>query len=106
MKQYREKVLTTTYDNGKEFALHKLVEEVLEADAYFAHPYYSWERGLNENTNGLIRQYLPRGTGFSKVTAAQIAEAESKLNSRLRECLDCLTQNEIFNPQPSIALAA
>jgi IS30 family transposase len=72
MNPHREKVLTTTYDNGKEFALHKLLAEILEADAYFAHPYHSWERGLNENTNGLIRQYFPKGTDFAKVTSAQV----------------------------------
>ena len=54
LKEY----ITKTYDNGKEFAHHKLVAEILEAEAYFAHPYHSWERGLNENTNGLIRQKL------------------------------------------------
>lgn len=106
MKHHRDKVLTTTYDNGKEFALHKLIGEILEADAYFAHPYHSWERGLNENTNGLIRQYFPKGTNFSKVTEAEVAEVESKLNRRPRKCLDYLTPNEIFNPPPTIALAA
>lgn len=106
MKQYREKVLTTTYDNGKEFALHQLIGEILEADAYFAHPYHSWERGLNENTNGLIRQYFPKGTNFSKITVAQVAEVQAKLNRRPRKCLDYLTPNEIFNPPPPIALAA
>ena len=54
LKEY----ITKTYENGKEFAHHKLVAEILEAEAYFAHPYHSWERGLNENTNGLIRQKL------------------------------------------------
>lgn len=54
-KPYRDKVLSHTYDNGKEFAMHELLTEIMEAQAYFAHPYHSWERGLNENTNGLIR---------------------------------------------------
>lgn len=102
----RDKVLTKTYDNGKEFALHELLADILEADAYFAHPYHSWERGLNENTNGLIRQYFPKRTDFSKVTEEQVAEIEMKLNRRPRKCLDYQTPHDIFNPPPQIALAA
>ena len=59
-------VHTLTYDNGKEFAYHMEIAKVLKADGYFAHPYHSWERGLNENTNGLIRQYLSKGTDFNR----------------------------------------
>lgn len=106
MGGHRDKVLTMTYDNGKEFALHKLVAELLEAAAYFAHPYRSWERGLNENTNGLIRQYFPKGSDFSKVTDGQVAEVEMKLNRRPRKCLDYQTPHDIFNSPPPIALAA
>jgi IS30 family transposase len=106
MNPHREKVLTTTYDNGKEFALHKLLAEILEADAYFAHPYHSWERGLNENTNGLIRQYFPKGTDFAKVTSAQVKKVERKLNRRPRKCLDYRTPHDIFNTPPPVALAA
>lgn len=106
MNAHRDKVLTTTYDNGKEFALHKLVAELLEADAYFAHPYHSWERGLNENTNGLIRQYFPKGADFAKVTSAQVKKVERKLNRRPRKCLDYRTPQAIFNSPPPIALAA
>lgn len=102
----RDKVFTKAYDNGKEFALHKLLADILEADAYFAHPYHSWERGLNENTNGLIRQYFPKGIDFSKVTEEQVAEVERKLNRRPRKCLDYQTPHDIFNPPPPIALAA
>ena len=106
MGRHRDKVLTTTYDNGKEFALHELLGEILGADAYFAHPYHSWERGLNENTNGLIRQYFPKGTDFAQVTKAQVAEVEMKLNSRPRKCIDFKTPHDIFDPPPPIALAA
>lgn len=106
MKDHKDKVLTMTYDNGKEFALHKLLGTLLDADAYFAHPYHSWERGLNENTNGLIRQYFPKGCDFSKVTDAEIREVEMKLNRRPRKCLDYQTPNDIFNPPPPVALAA
>ena len=103
---HREKILTTTYDNGKEFALHRVLAAVLGADAYFAHPYHSWERGLNENTNGLIRQYFPKGTDFSNVSPLQIQTVQNKLNSRPRKCLDYQTPNDIFNLPPPIALAA
>jgi len=106
MRACRDKVLTMTYDNGKEFALHWLLAGLLEADAYFAHPYHSWERGLNENTNGLIRQYFPKGTDFSRVTAAEVRAIQDKLNSRPRKCLDYRTPNDIFSPPPPIALAA
>ncbi|MDA9831271.1 hypothetical protein N9C66_08005, partial [Akkermansiaceae bacterium] len=58
-KQYRDKVLSHTYNNGKEFAMQELLTEVMEAQAYFAHPYHWLERSLNESTNGLIRQYFP-----------------------------------------------
>lgn len=106
LKAHREKVLTQTYDNGKEFALHKLVADILECEAYFAHPYHSWERGLNENTNGLIRQYFPKGTDFGDITPEEIAEVESKLNRRPRKCLDYQTPNDIFFAPPPVALAA
>ncbi len=68
--------------NGKEFALNKLLAEILEADAYFAHSCHSWERGLNENTNGLIRHYFPKGADFAKATSAQVRKVERKLNRR------------------------
>ena len=76
-----------TYDNGKEFAYHMEIAKVLKANGYFAHPYHSWERGLNENTNGLIRQYLPKGTDFNKLTDKQVLEIMDKLNNRPRKCL-------------------
>ena len=103
---HRDKVFTNTYDNGKEFAYHKLLAEILEADAYFAHPYHSWERGLNENTNGLIRQYFPKGTDFKTISKEQVAEVEKKLNSRPRKSLDYQTPHDIFHSTPPIALAA
>jgi len=65
-------VLTITFDNGKEFANHEKIAQQLQAEMYFAHPYASWERGTNENTNGLIRQYLPKGSDFSSVTDEQL----------------------------------
>jgi len=103
---HRDKMLTTTNDNGKEFALHQLLAKILGADAYFAHPYHSWERGLNENTNGLIRQYFPKGTDFSNVSRHQIQAVQVKLNSRPRKCLDYQTPTDIFHEPLPIALAA
>lgn len=61
LKPYQERVLTLTYDNGKEFLYHEEIAPKLTAEGFFAHPYHYWERGLNENTNGLIRQYIPKG---------------------------------------------
>ena len=92
----RDKVKTLTYDNGKEFAKHLFIDDVLESQGYFAHPYSSWERGLNENTNGLIRQYFPKQTDFGKIPDQDIALVEAKLNRRPRKCLDRKTPNYIF----------
>lgn len=92
----RNRVETLTYDNGKEFAKHLFIDDILESQGYFAHPYSSWERGLNENTNGLIRQYFPKRTDFGKITDEEIAEVEAKLNRRPRKCLDRKTPNYIF----------
>ncbi len=96
MRTYKEKILTITSDNGLEFSCHNLVSKALKADVYFAHTYKSWERGLNENTNGLIRQYFPKKTGFHDVTQAQIQRATRRLNSRPRKCLGYRTPTEVF----------
>lgn len=93
----RNKVETLTYDNGKEFAKHLFIDDILESQGYFAHPYSSWERGLNENTNGLIRQYFPKRTDFGEITDQAIAKVEAKLNRRPRKCLDRKTPNYIFS---------
>ena len=87
---------TITADNGKEFARHKEIAEKLGVQFYFARPYHSWERGANENTNGLIRQYIPKGTDFSTLTDEYIAEVEWKLNNRPRKSLGYLTPLEYF----------
>lgn len=105
-KSHRDKVLSHTYDNGKEFAMHELLTDIMGAQAYFAHPYHSWERGLNENTNGLIRQYFPKKTDFSTITPKQVKEVQDKLNRRPRKCLDFITPNGIFFSPNPIALAA
>ncbi|MGB1232520.1 MAG: IS30 family transposase, partial [Winogradskyella sp.] len=76
---------TITADNGKEFAAHKYVAEQLNIDHYFAKPYHSWERGSNENLNGLIRQYFKKSSDFSLLTNKRIKEVEDKLNNRPRK---------------------
>lgn len=102
---YRKHTHTLTFDNGKEFAMHQLIDEILQTTSYFAHPYHSWERGLNENTNGLIRQYFPKRTDFSNITDEQIHEVQEKLNNRPRKCLGWHTPNEVFlNPKAVVAL--
>jgi len=99
---YRGSIHTLTYDNGKEFARHALIDEILGCTAYFAHPYHSWERGLNENTNGLIRQYFPKQTDFGTITDDQVREVQDKLNNRPRKCLGWRTPNEILSNHAAI----
>jgi transposase, IS30 family len=89
-------VHTITGDNGKEFAEHVRIAETLKANFYFAHPYSAWERGTNENTNGLIRQYFPKKTDFSKVPLSETKIAVDRLNHRPRKCLDFKTPFEVF----------
>ena len=97
-------VLTITSDNGREFAHHQQIGQSLKADFYFAHPYHSWERGLNENTNGLVRQYFPKKSEFSKITERQITKVEERLNKRPRKTLGYKTPNEVFFKLPLVAL--
>ena len=85
--RYRGHVRTITADNGAEFCAHALVADKLKTDIYFANPYSSWERGLNENFNGLLRQYIRKGTDLRTVTDKQIADVERALNARPRQCL-------------------
>lgn len=92
----KEQVHTLTMDNGNEFAQHERVAQALQAEVYFAHPYCAWERGLNENTNGLLRQYFPKGTNFKALSQAQIRRAENRLNDRPRKGLGFRTPNEVF----------
>ena len=79
------------------FAKHQEIAKELEISFYFCKPYHSWERGANENTNGLIRQYIPKGTDFSGITDEFVAWVENKLNNRPRKRLGYLTPNEKFN---------
>lgn len=87
---------TITADNGFLFQKSKMVEDALQIKMYFARPYHSWERGTNENTNGLIRQYLPKGTDFTEVNDMFIHEIQEKLNNRPRKKLNYLTPNQYF----------
>lgn len=88
-------VHTLTNDNGTEFARHKLTEKVLRTKIYFSHKGCAWERGANENTNGLLRQYFPRSMDFSSITKAQVQHAEDRLNNRPRKCLGYRTPNQV-----------
>jgi IS30 family transposase len=99
-------VKSITSDNGREFAQHQQISQRLKADFYFAHPYHSWERGLNENTNGLVRQYFPKQSEFSKITDRQITRVEARLNNRPRKTLGYKTPNEVFFKLPRVALTS
>ena len=89
-------IRTITADNGKEFAGHLILSEALDAGIYFARPYHSWERGLNEHVNGLIREYFPKGTDFRQVTPEQVREVERRINQRPRKVLNYQTPQEAF----------
>lgn len=89
-------VHTLTADNGKEFAEHELIAIACKADFYFAKPYASWQRGTNENGNGLVRAYLPKGTDFATVSDERLREIERRINSRPRKTLGWRTPYEVF----------
>lgn len=89
-------VKTITFDNGKEFTLHENVADSIGCDNYFAKPYHSWERGQNENANGLLRQYFPKSMELVDISIEQVVEAVDKLNSRPRKCLNFKTPYEVF----------
>ncbi|MEW8052848.1 MAG: IS30 family transposase [Candidatus Thiodiazotropha sp.] len=107
LKPIAGRVHTLTSDNGKEFAGHETIAKDLSARFFFAHPYASWERGLNENTNGLIRQYFPKHRDFTTITQAEINQVMDKLNNRPRKCLGIKTPNQVFfGINPPVALAS
>ena len=93
----QEFICTLTADNGKEFACHRNVSTALEADFFFATPYHSWERGLNEHTNGLVRQYFPKGVSFYDISEEDVERVEALLNNRPRKVLEFETPLEAFN---------
>jgi IS30 family transposase len=92
-----ELLRTMTLDNGKEFAEHQRITDKLGTDVYFADPYASWQRGLNENTNGLLRQFFPKGTDFSRISRRLVARVEQLINERPRKILGYRTPDEVFN---------
>lgn len=96
LKPHKEKCHTITFDNGKEFAEHEKMAAELKVDIYFAHPYHSWERGLNENSNGLLRQYFPKGMELVDITEEQVQEAVERINHRPRKVLGFRTPHEVF----------
>lgn len=105
----KNKIHTITADNGKEFADHQTIAEQLDVDVYFARPYHSWERGANENTNGLIRQYFTKGSSFENITDQEVKWVQDKLNNRPRKRLNYLSPNEMYNiifNNEKVALAA
>ena len=107
LKPINDRVHTLTSDNGKEFAGHESIAKHLDAPFFFAHPYSSWERGSNENANGLIRQYLPKDRDFTTITQAEINRVMDRLNNRPRKCLGIKTPNQVFfGINPSVALAS
>jgi len=98
------RVRTITVDNGKEFCEHEKITAALQARIYFAHPYASWERGLNENTNGLVRQYFPKKYLFTNITDKALQQVEDLLNDRPRKTLGYRTPNEVFFKIRTVAL--
>jgi len=95
-EKYRK---TLTADNGSEFVEHRALGARLGLKTYFADPYSSWQRGTNENTNGLIRQYLPKRSDFSSLTHQRVARIEQSLNNRPRKCLGYRTPAEVLGPE-------
>ena len=97
LRPYQEVLHTITSDNGKEFAAHQKIAEALKCDFYFAKPYHSWQRGSNENLNGLIRQYIPKKTNFANLSEEFIQWVEDELNKRPRKRFEFYSPNEIVN---------
>ena len=87
LKPYKDHVHTITADNGREFANHEAISEALETEFYFAHPYSSWERGANENANGLLRQYVRKGSNIRELGDDVISLAMARINFRPKKCL-------------------
>ncbi len=93
---WKDWVHTITYDNGREFSWHQAIAQALDCQGFFARPYHSWERGLNENSNGLLRQYFPKGRRLDNVSQEEVAAAVEAMNHRPRKCLGFQTPWEVF----------
>lgn len=99
LEDWKELIHTITSDNGKEFSNHQSIAKQLNIDYYFARPYHSWERGANENLNGLVRQYFPKGSSFELVTEEEVKKVQDKLNNRPRKRFGFQSPNEVFFKQ-------
>lgn len=106
LSPYKNLIKTITSDNGKEFAEHEWISKHLELDFYFADPYSSWQRGANENYNGLLRQYFPKKTNFMNLTWREVKKAENLLNNRPRKRLNYKTPLEEFFLLTKVAFVA
>jgi IS30 family transposase len=102
LENWKPYLFTITSDNGKEFAMHQEIATALEVDCYFANPYSPWERGANENLNGLIRQYIPKSTSFEEITVERIIEIQEKLNNHPRKRFNFETPNYMFNQKVAL----
>lgn len=102
LKPLKKFIKTITYDNGREFVEHESIAKILGCDSYFATPYHSWERGQNENANGLLRQYFPKSMELVKVTEKEAVIAVDKLNNRPRKCLGYKTPYEAFKESTGV----
>lgn len=100
LRPVADRLHTLTADNGKEFAEHERIAHDLNADFFFAHPYAAWERGANENMNGLIRQYIPKTQDFASITEDDLIWIMHRLNHRPRKCLDFRAPFEVFFDMP------
>lgn len=100
LEPHQKRVLTITADNGKEFAGHEFIAAGLEAKVFFARPYHSWERGTNENTNGLLRQYLPKKRSLKPLSELELQRYVARLNDRPRKILDYATPAEAISKAP------
>lgn len=97
LKQFVSKVKTFTFDNGKESCSHAKIDEALGSTSFFARPFASWERGRNENFNGLLRQYVPKKRSMESITDEEIRMIENRLNNRPRKRLGFKTPHEVFH---------
>ena len=104
LRPFVDQTLTITCDNGKEFTEHIAIAQALNANVYFAHPQAAWERGSNENANGLIRQYFPKGTDFAYLTDRDIERVMLRLNHRPRKCLGFSSPDMVFFQEMKVAL--
>jgi len=96
LRPFKARVCTLTFDNGMEFARHAEIDHALKSTSYFADPYAAWQRGSNENTNGLVRQYLPKSRPFQTVTEEELAMIMDRLNHRPRKRLNWKTPHQVF----------